>query len=196
MSERSIFPEAQSSLSLGYIYLILLGILNETLYYDQLGIEILKYSNVLDVLLSPISKLFSGNGFYVLFAFILITIFLPKYLLSQRHKKWFKKSFSLDEKLSDHEVKNSFFKSIIFIGAIGIFGFFIGTGLGGGHRIVDKIENNELNYNDKITFVNGEVYLVTLIGKNSSYIFYLTEGSSTTKVTPINGVVKSIEEVI
>ena len=60
MNKVKSFQEIQGFLSIGYVYLIVMGILNETLYYNQIGIDILNYSNILDVLISPISKLTSS----------------------------------------------------------------------------------------------------------------------------------------
>ena len=44
-------------LPLGYLYLIILGILKQSLLYNQLGVNILNYSSVMDILLGPIADL-------------------------------------------------------------------------------------------------------------------------------------------
>jgi len=49
-TERSI----QDYLSLGYIYLLLLGICRELIFYGMMDINIFSYSSVLDVMLSPL----------------------------------------------------------------------------------------------------------------------------------------------
>jgi len=45
----------QDYLSIGYVFMLILGIFHETIYYKFLGVNILEYSSVLDVLISPIS---------------------------------------------------------------------------------------------------------------------------------------------
>jgi len=50
----------QDYLSLGYIFLLILGVFHDTIYYKFLGINILEYSSVLDVLISPVSVI-AGN---------------------------------------------------------------------------------------------------------------------------------------
>jgi len=52
----------QDYLSIGYVILLILGVFHETIYYKFLGINILEYSSVLDVLISPISVI-SGDLF-------------------------------------------------------------------------------------------------------------------------------------
>ena len=42
-------------LPLGYLYLIILGILKESILYNQLDINILKYSSIMDIMISPIA---------------------------------------------------------------------------------------------------------------------------------------------
>jgi hypothetical protein len=68
MKKLSSFQEVQRILTLAYFYLILMGILNESLYYNQLDITILNHSDVLDILISTIAKMTSSSpGFVVLF---------------------------------------------------------------------------------------------------------------------------------
>jgi len=156
----------------------------------------MKYSSILDVLISPISKLSSNPKGIIFFILLLICIFyLPKSLVRKSEKKWFKKIFKLPLSWSKAEIQKSIFNTFLVGAFLGIFGFFIGTGIGGGYRIAEKIENNDLKYNDKISFINGKSQEVAIIGTNSSYVFYLTNNSKTVKVTPIAGVVESIEEV-
>nr|WP_309757508.1 hypothetical protein [Flavobacterium sp.] len=49
----------QRTLPFGYLFLVVLGIIKESIYYYQVGINILKHSNIMDVLISPIADLTS-----------------------------------------------------------------------------------------------------------------------------------------
>ena len=83
----------QDSLSLGYVFLLVLGVLYQTIYFKYLGINILEYSSILDVLISPIAvligdlKLLIGVVICCLLAFA-YGKFLPKYYdrLSKKKK--------------------------------------------------------------------------------------------------------------
>ena len=75
------------------------------------------------------------------------------------------------------------FQSIVSVGyiyllvmgvlfALGIFGFYIGTGLGGGYKMSKKIKNGEIEYKDQIRFISGEQIQAKIVGTNSAYVFY------------------------
>ena len=196
MKKLSSFQEIQGVVTLGYIYLILMGILNESLYYNQLDINILNYSDVLDILISPIAKMTSSSAGFVVFLVLIFALFgLPKILVNQREKRWFKKSFKMKEGLNAEEMRSSFFYLALFMIALFLVGFYVGTGLGNGNKLKKRIANKEVVFNDKLYFLNEEEATVEIIGKNSSYIFYLEAGSEVVKVSPISGVILKIEEI-
>ncbi len=187
--------EIQGFLSVGYIYLIVMGIVNETLYYNQIGVDILNYSGILDVLISPISRLTSSIFSMIIFIIIIFSAFkFPKFLAKKKDKKWFKKSMKLEANLSTSEIEASLLKTFIFLISIGILGFFVGTGMGKGFKMSNKIEKGKIDYNDYIEFINGDKAKVEIVGENSTYIFYLEQGNKTVQITPIGGIIKSIEK--
>ena len=175
MIKEKYFQEIQGFLSVGYIYLIVMGILNETLYYNQIGIDILNYSSILDVLISPISRLTSNVSSLIIFIIIVFLAFkLPNILAKNKDKNWFKRLFKkIDSDLTKEQVKSSLLKSFMFIVSIGLFGFYVGSGIGKGERLLEKIEKEEVEYNDRIKFINGDVSSVEIVGTNSMYLFYL-----------------------
>ncbi len=190
-----VFQQSQGVLSIGYIYLVVLGILNESYFYNQIGIDILKYSSIMDILISPISKLASSSISLSVFFLIIALIFLaPKLLASHKDKKWFKKLIKIGADKNVKEIENVLFKMFLTIITVALLGFYLGTGLGGGYRVAKKIKNQEITFLDELTFMDGDAEKVEILGKNSSYVFYLEQGNKTVKVTPINGVIKSIVE--
>jgi hypothetical protein len=196
MKKLSSFQEVQGILTLAYVYLILMGILNESLYYNQLDINILNYSDVLDILISPIAKMTSSSAGFVVFLLMIFALFwLPKYFVKKRDKRWFQKSFKMKEGLNAEEMRSSFFYLALFMIALFLTGFYVGTGLGSGHKLQKRMDNKEVLFNDKLYFLNENESTVEIIGKNSSYIFYLEPGSPVVKVSPISGVILKIEEI-
>lgn len=76
-----------------------------------------------------------------------------------------------------------------------LFGFFVGTGTGRGVGISGKIKDKALTFEDKLTFADNKTQNVCLLGKNSTYLFYMENDSSDIKITPISGgVLKSFSE--
>ncbi|MFT5801328.1 MAG: hypothetical protein ACI956_001136, partial [Nonlabens sp.] len=49
--------EPQSLLPIGYVALVLIGMVNEAIYYWQFGINIFEYSEVFDFLIAPFKKI-------------------------------------------------------------------------------------------------------------------------------------------
>jgi hypothetical protein len=45
----TISENTQKLLPFGYLYLVVMGILKESIYYYQIGINILKYSTIMDI---------------------------------------------------------------------------------------------------------------------------------------------------
>lgn len=186
----------QGYLSLGYLFLLVVGLLKDVIYFGILGLNILHYANFLDVLISPISflaedKIVSiailslGLLFYGVYRFKLK--YEPKY----KDKPWFEKLFGDSKKtLTKEQVTLS---TTAFI-AIAIIMFYLGGSVGKGFTISSKIEKSELKMNDKITFLDKEMIKTSIVGQTSEFIFYVKEGSQDISITPIKGVIREIIE--
>ncbi|MBC5837492.1 hypothetical protein [Flavobacterium muglaense] len=79
----------QKILPFGYIYLVVLGIMKESIYYYQIGINILKYSNIMDILISPIADLTSNPIILIGFFIFISLLFLTSIYISKNfNKNW------------------------------------------------------------------------------------------------------------
>lgn len=187
--------DIQKLLPLGYIYLVILGILKESLFYYQFGINILKYSTIMDILISPIAYLVSNPIIPpVITAMIIFHFYLPNLLSKNNHKKWVQKLFELKstEGLSIEESKSYYNTVTIKTLAMIFLSFFVGTGIGEGYFKSKEIKNNKLHYDYTLNYNSGESEQIHLINTNSIYYFYITKGSKTVKIAPI-GTIKNIE---
>lgn len=173
-------------LPFGYLYLLVLGIATDSIYYGLLGINIITYSSILDVLLSPIARLTSNVVFPILVIILpLFSYFYLKFALAKMAKSNKKPS-----KLAALPL------TTLWIGftAMIIFATYIGNGVGGGMSIKSQIANKTLRMDYTITFQDDEVLDVRLVGSNSGFIFYIKEGNQVVTVSPIPYNVKKIEE--
>ncbi|URC14418.1 hypothetical protein [Flavobacterium sp. B183] len=191
-----LIEKIQNLIPLGYLFLVVLGILKECVFFFQLKINILKYSTIMDILISPIADLTANP--IVLFSLIVFATIISLFLslcYKHRNKSWAKKMIGTNlngEKFADAEIKNKLKqKFLVCIGA-GLLSFFIGLGIGEGYKTAEKIRTNKLKYKQKITFNTGETDAVFLIDVNSAYYFYLTPKSNAIKVAPL-GSIKSVE---
>ena len=188
--------KAQNLLPLGYLFLVVLGILKESVFFHQIGINILKYSSIMDILISPIATLTSSP--IILIVVFLMFVFhfcLPSILYRYKHKKWMIKRFELDkmkEEQSEVALKRVFLNAAILILSAMLLSFFLGFGIGGGQNISKKIRQNKLNYSYKLNYNSGESEDIYLIESNSAYYFYVAKGNPAIKIAPV-GAIKSIE---
>jgi hypothetical protein len=187
--------DIQKLIPLGYLYLVILGILKDSFFYYQLGINILKYSTIMDILMSPIAE-FTSNP-VILIAILTVFIFhyyMPSLLLKYGNVKFVQKVFELEttEGLSLNETKSYFISVAIKSLAIVLSSFFLGYGLAGGYFTSNKIRNNKLKYNYRLNYNSGEFEQIYLINTNSLYYFYIAKGSKNIKITPLS-TIKNLE---
>lgn len=179
-------------LPLGYLYLIIVGIIKESVFFYQLGINILKYSNIMDVLISPIATLFSHIiVFITILSFFIFCFYLPSILYKNGHKKWIQKVFELKKNkddLPENELKNYYLMVVIKFLAIGLLSIFLGYGTAEGYITSNKIKNNELKFNHKLNFNTGESEDICLLETNSLYYFYVVKNETTVKIAPISAI--------
>lgn len=186
----------ESLLPLGYLFLVVMGIFKESVFYYQIGLNILNYSSILDVLISPISTITSH--YIILFYIILLFVLgynLPNFILKNNHKKWVQSLFELKKtppNLSLVELKNYYIFITVKFVAVMLLSFFVGFGLYGGKSTSEKISEGKLEYNYKLNYNTGESELVDIIGSNSSYYFYVSKGDKNVKIAPI-GTIKNLE---
>ncbi len=188
----------QNLLPLGYLFLVLLGIIKETVYFHQIGINILKYSSIMDVLISPIATITLHPVIFL--AVIMIFVFhfyLPGLLFKNRHKKWIHKGFELDrmkEDSSEQEVKNHLVYMSIRTLSMVLLSFFLGFGFAEGFETSSRIKNDKLKYDYKLNYNSGESEDVSILGSNSLYYIYMAKGNKSIKIAPV-GTIKDIEMV-
>lgn len=190
----------QDYLSLGYLYLLILGIFKDAIYYGCLGVNIINYSSVQDILLSPIIHLTSDIKrfliFFVGFPLVAFSIgyMAKKFHDNNRNKDWYrtKKNF---EKWDRQYSEENFFNFLISVMLFALFGGFIGFGLGNGQKKAEKLSTQKLEMDHQITFVNEEQLKINLLGHNSEYLFYAAENDTTVTIVPIQGNIKKIENL-
>lgn len=190
------FEKIQTLLPFGYLYLVILGIIKETAFFYQLDINILKYSSIMDILISPIATLTSNPFVFIIITIILVSsIYLPSFLFKHDHKKWVQKIFELKKTKSestDDEIKNyHLFISIKFL-AVFLLSIYLGYGVGEGYTTSKRIKNNKLKYDYKLNYATGESEIVSILETNSVYYFYVEKGKQCVKIAPIGGI-KNIE---
>ncbi len=187
----------QRSLPFGYLFLVVMGILKESVFYYQIGINILKYSTIMDILISPIATLTSHPVILIALIIIVVSSFaFPSFLSRQanKNKMWALKMASLKdhENMTKEAIENHFTNMFVRFLAMMLLSFFLGIGWGEGMGLTRKIRENRLKYDYTINYGDDNADQVHLIGSNSMYYIYLAKGSKIIKIVPL-GSIKSIE---
>ncbi len=190
----------QEYLSLGYVYLIILGIISDVIYFNFFGVNILKYAAISDILISPISTLVKDIRVlitvvvFIGLAYLFMFKAMPNFHLKNKHKGWYRKIQNvekMDKYYSDIGSNNN--KKAEFL-LFFLFSMFLGMGIGSGAATKNRIEKGELKLDHTIIFSDNISKQVKMIGQNSGYLFYLTEGQKQVSITPM-GQVKEIQKI-
>jgi len=188
----------QGLLPLGYLYLMLLGLLKESILFNRLGINILNYSSITDILLSPISDMSSNPILIVALGIIILLLFIfQTILIKNSHKDWAKKILGKERFSADvpkSEIRKTILPVFILIIAFELLFFFVGIGLGEGVKISKKIEQDKLEYNNTVEFSSGKMETIYIIDLNSTYFFYLKKGNKNINIAPI-GTINNLEVI-
>ncbi|MBB4804052.1 hypothetical protein HNP37_004132 [Flavobacterium nitrogenifigens] len=190
-----ISEDLEKLLPFGYLFLIVMGILKDSIQYYQLGINILKFSTIVDVLMSPLVYITSNP--IILITIILLFashFYLPKFLLENKNKITVQKMFDLksDEELTLEQKKSYYNQIAIRTLAVILLSFFMGTGVASGYFTSQRIAKGKLDYNYQLNFNDGDPEEVNLVGTNSLYYFYVAKGQKHIKIAPI-GSIKNVE---
>ncbi|MEL7221080.1 MAG: hypothetical protein AAGJ93_07155 [Bacteroidota bacterium] len=159
--------------------------MKDNLFFGIVGINIMEYSNVMDILLSPLVDL--SRSLFLLLFFILACVFVIMYPRLQQMPR-------LDGLVGSTKEKNNNRLRRIAMLAIMIACFFLGTGIGGGFKVAGKVSDQAYEMEDKITLIDGSEIKAKIISQNSGYIFYLEEGETNITISPITGVVQKINK--
>lgn len=170
----------QEYLSLGYLYLLIIGLITDTIFYHMIGINIMNYSAFLDILITPIN-LMTNNIILPIAVGIIVILFLlwKKYILP-KHRK--------DKPALTTENLVTFFAAIILF-------LFLGLGIGMGTGVKKRMESGKLKANHEITFNDARKLRVRVIGQNSQYLFYVPEGEKNVVVSPIGNTVFQLRKI-
>lgn len=189
----------QESLSLGYLYLILLGIISDGIYFKSFGIDILDYSGISDVMISPVNILLHDFKILFLFAgitafaFLLIKKFIPWFHRMNREKAWYGKITDMSK--ADAKVKETNrLRDVAFV-MILVTSLFVGFGLGRGEKTKQRIDQGTFKHSHVVTFSDGTNKEVRVIGQNSSFLFHISKGEKEVSISPILSNIRSIKEL-
>lgn len=171
----------QEYLSFGYLYLLVLGIITEVIFYDLFGINILYYASISDILMSPISVMSISLILPVVIGAVVLLVYLYFRFLLPRIQKVPQVEFPVDKFLA--------------LLAITLLSFYLGIGVGRGLKLKQRLEEGSLKPTHVLTFEDSRTAEVIMIGQNSAYLFYALPPSDQVIVCPINNSIRQIVRI-
>ena len=183
---------------IGYLYLIILGIVSDAIFYGIFGVSYLNYTTILDALISPISLL--TNNWHI--SLILTIMFWLMYMYFNnwmfklyayfREKKWYQKIYNIEKWDKKYEIlakKENKLTGLMFIFFLLFVSMRTGMALGTKSRISEK----EIIPNYTLVFKDNTKLDVKKVGQNSAYFFYFIPGEKVITATPITDNLKQIK---
>lgn len=88
---------------IGYLYLIILGVVSDAIFYGIFGVSYLNYTTILDALISPVSLLTNNwkISLFLLLIFWLMYLYFTKWMFlfykKLRTKKWYAKVYNIEK---------------------------------------------------------------------------------------------------
>jgi hypothetical protein len=179
-------PPPGELLPLGYVYLLLLGIASESIHFAMLGVNVIDYSNVLDVLLSPIA-LVTGD-IEVLAVVVGVPLVLWPYLKLMRHLAN-KKPTEKNKGLREQPIGTIWLPMCV----LALFCAFLGLGLGQGFAQGRDLDDGAMAPDTRITFGDGRQIEAYVVGINSGYVFYVEPEATEVTIAPIAENIASLQ---
>ncbi len=188
----------QNYLSVGYVVLILLGIIKDAVYFGFLGINIMSYATLSDVLISPIAFMI-GSLKRLIATVILVALGALFLKYGKGINAWAEKRFRREPRKKTKSKSQIDFDNkwgVVVLSAYFFASFFLGAGIGSGSKTMKRIENQELKMDDIITFDDGAVDTTGIVGKTTDYLFYVRKDSKNISISPVRAIkeIVSLEE--
>lgn len=183
---------------IGYLYLIILGIVSDAIFYGIFGVSYLNYTTILDALISPISLLTNNWRISIFLAlmFWLMQMYFSRWMFTMyvylRVKKWYKKIYNIekwDKKYAELKKKKNNIQGLMFL----FFLLFVSMRTGMGIGMKQKYANEEITPNYTLVFKDNTKLDVKKVGQNSAYFFYFIPGEKVITATPIADNLKQIK---
>jgi hypothetical protein len=176
----------QEYLSAGYFFLLILGVITESVFYRIIGINILQYAGLSDILISPIS-LITANPFLIIILLLIIgfAYLFMKQILPRMAKR----------KAADSAVPFSDMKLLLLMAQFVLF-LFIGIEIGRGYKLKQIIHEGKTKPDFSITFSEGGEKAVKVIGQNAGYLFYVPDSGKQVIICPIGGNIVQMQKII
>jgi hypothetical protein len=193
--------DLQMVLSLSYLYLMVIGLIDDVIFFRFLGVNIFYYASLSDIIMAPLNTIF-GTPFITITVLIImvcaalyVTKLYPFLHSKGRTKVWYQKLVKDMDKADESMAKFKNLRSLWTFLPICFAFLILGLRVGSGSAISESIEQGDFSVIHSLTFSNNKTKKVKLIAQNSTYIFFVVEGEKVLSIVPINGNIVEIKNI-
>ena len=174
--------DSQTYVTLGYLLIVIIGMMFDFDYYNRFSINIFEYADILDFLLAPVKNLQLMIFAFGSFLAVLLFFRLDKLWMDKAPKSY--KRFNLGLGVNSSSKYRPIMIGIAIIGYLYIASIFYGERMYNNYK--EGAEDIEVVYESNQRVIKGK-----LIGKNTDYIFLEKSDKSVTAI-PVNSDVQEI----
>ncbi len=187
----------QDYLSLGYLYLLFVGIVSDSVYYHFFEIAILSYSSVLDVLLSPLTYLEKEPTLFVTIMFVVVAASLTIWWQRRRHARlstesWYREKLGV-ERLARTQRQLDTVQFVVPM--IVVFASYLGYAAGAGRALSADMKEGSLRMSHVVTIADGQRDTVRVIGSNTQFVFYVSDGERIPIIAPLGDGIRALQQL-
>jgi hypothetical protein len=180
----------QDYITLGYLYLVIIGMINIQIYYSSFNINIFDYAAITDILLAPINMLMLNPKASIL---LLIIIGFITFLMKFGFQLINKILANISSKLGRDQFQVPYNAFVIFLLLFSIL--FLDLSSKMADAMSSIVKQKKYKPNSTLTFNDNVQKNVFSIATTSSYIFYVEEGGDKVTISPIASNIKAIKRI-
>jgi hypothetical protein len=186
---------------LGYLYLMVIGLLDDIIFFRFLGVNIFYYVSLSDIIMAPLNTIF-GNSFitFTVLGVMIWSAFFMNKLYPFLHEKgrtrvWYQKMVKDMDKADKSMAKFKNPRSLWTFLPVCFAFVVLGLRVGSGSATSERIEQGNFSVTHSLTFNNGKTKKVKIVAQNSTYIFFAVEGEKVLTIVPISGNIVEIKNL-
>lgn len=183
------FNSIQELFSIGYVFLIICGMLLEYARYYSFDINVFQYSDFLDFLIVPFKNTALIPAL-VLFPLGIYWFFIKTKYFEKANQKAKKKNPEKYKELTPEQQQMGTIVFILCMGFSVVVGYSIAT-VTKSSKIIKRVESGKKTH--LLHFVDGHAADVYVLGKNTNHIFYFENNAPEIIVSPIQGNISKIQ---
>lgn len=192
--------DLQELITLGYLYLLAVGIVSDWVYYRHFDLPILSYSDALDVLLSPLTWLEREPRFFAtLLGLVGVSMTLVGFVRQVGARRLKALQSAVEAEVERTEKAKAAVRTLtvaqLALPAFLAFSGYVGYAAGAGQSRADDMRQGLLRPDHQLTFSDGRVLRARIVGNNSGFVFYVPDSTRHVVISPLRETIVALQRL-